>query len=155
VATFNVPTPGAYDWNVAANQNQTILALQPNTIYLIERLSTGADISEIDFLDAIRTLPQLTLRKTQGNRSQTVYALPLRVLNYDRNGGVVAWVYTDRSGDLLTGSLLGVLNQTPALVGRGSVTLNAAFGIYAVEDRNYLVHFREQLSGSIGQSLRM
>jgi hypothetical protein len=140
VATFNVPTPGAYNFAVAANTGQLILSTQPNHLYLLERINVGGTIAEGDFLAAITIFPTATLRFFREN--QTVYPLPLSVVNYIDNQEINAWAWSDQGNNSLIVDFAGLLTQTPALVGIGQVALGLTFNIYDITDLGYIRSFK-------------
>jgi hypothetical protein len=64
-AVFNAITPARYDFtNTAGNQNVNVLLLQPGTVYLIERMNAGGNLSEEQFLESIDTFPELTIKRS-------------------------------------------------------------------------------------------
>src|SRR5574343_288405 len=79
-ATFNNPTIGRYDFNVAGNQNILVEQLKPNVVYLIEKYSIGGNISELDYLGSIVDFPLLTIKRSVS--SQIVYQKPIPLTNY-------------------------------------------------------------------------
>lgn len=154
-ATFNVPTLGSYDFNVPANQDVVILALQPNTVYLVERVTTGADISEADYaaaLDLANGAPTLSVKR--GLDSVTVWQTAMPMLRFIEQQESSAWVKSDNSGDTLTASVTGGLLQTAALVGVATIRLSVVFSIYAMDSTIYNRSFRAGQSMGLGEAVR-
>jgi hypothetical protein len=149
-APFNVPTPGKYDFtNTPACQNVSVLELQPNSVYFIDRMSAGGNITEEQFLESIDSFPLLYLKKSI--RIQNVYMLPIPIANYFDGNETSAWVWSDKKDDFLQFSFQGVLNQLPSMVGIASVKMQVTLNIFAVESSWYNATFRDQLAKSIGQ----
>jgi len=151
-ATFNAPTVGAYNFGIAANANQVVTRLLPGSVYLIDRISIGGDISEGSFLDAIETLPQLTLRKSQ--TKEIVYEKSLPIVQYIDDQDVIAWVETKKSDEDLTVDLTGLLDQTADLVGEVDIKIFVSYSIYAIESSVFEFWFRTVLSNQTGEQVR-
>jgi len=150
-ATFNVPTVGKYDFGISANKNVLVENLLPGTIYLIDRLSIGGDINEGVFLDAIETLPELILRKSQ--TKEIVYKKPMPIVQYIDDQDIIAWIKTDKSKEDLTLDLTGVLKQTPSLVGVVDVKIFVSFSIYAIESSVFNFWFTNVLNNQTGMQV--
>lgn len=150
-ATFNNPELGKYDFGVAGNTDVKIQDIFKGTIYLIERVVVGGNIPEVDYSGAIETFPQIKLRfkKTK----TIVYKLPLPIVKYYDNLDVVAWVYTDIGNDELMADFTGLLDQTADLVGITEVKINVSFAMYAIEDTNFKIRFRDKLSSRSGSQV--
>lgn len=148
VANFNVPLLGGYDFKIPANTGVKILDLITNTVYLIERVSIGGNISEENYLDAISVIPKINLRKKISN--EIVYKFPFPVSNYYDDKSITAWVISEKSGDELIADFTGQLNQTAALVGKSVIDINVSYSIYAIESTEFYRKFRDVLSGQVG-----
>lgn len=151
VGTFNVPTPGVYDFGVAANTGVAVFPIQPNTVYLVERVTFSGDISGADYAAALdlagggRGLV-LSLRRALDN--QSVYESALPFASYVSQQESSVFVKSDKAGDILMASLTGRLNQTPALVGIASIRMSVSFSVYCIESTIYNRAFRgSQLMG--------
>lgn len=157
VGTFNVPTPGVYDFGsatapVAVNTNVRVLQFQPNAVYFIERLSLGADVAEETYLQSIVTLPSLQFRKELQRTAVYERVIPCTQLIDNREVG--AWVFSDRSDDWLTLTLTGVLTQVPATVGQATITLYVGLSIFQVDSNWYTANFRNVLRPGVGAVMR-
>lgn len=150
--TFNVPTPGRYDFNVAANQNVAIQELEPNTVYLIERMSVGGSISEGDFLGSIVTFPSLVIKRSISN--MIVYKKPFPIVNYADGIETAAFIHSDKGGDNLTVSFSGLLLQLPSMVGLADVKIQVSLSIYAINSGYFNAAFRDVQNNSMGQRNR-
>ena len=150
-AQFNVPLVGGYDWGILANVGQKIIDMEPGTIYLIERISVGCDMSEADFLEAITTLPLITLRESQSN--EFVYKSPFPISNLIDDKDIVAWVWTDKGDEDLIATFTGQLTQTAALVGRATLSFYINYSIYAIDDSPFSNKIKGILGGSQGEDV--
>jgi hypothetical protein len=150
-ATFNNPLLGGYDWGVAGNVGQKIIDMEPGSIYLIERISIGADMGEAEFLEAILTLPLITLRESQSN--ELVYKAPFPVTNFIDDKDIVGWAYTDKGDEDLISTFTGQLTQTAALVGRATLSFFINYSIYAIDDSVFTNKFKGILGGQQGEQV--
>jgi len=151
-ATFNAPALGQYDFGIAANRGQEVIPLQPNTVYLIERMRAAGTVEEGAYFESVATLPTVII--TRSIRDERVYSRPIPLNTYSDGWEVAAWVTSDKIGELLTMTFTGVLNQVAATVGVLTIKVNISLSIFAVDSAWFTAHFRNQLSPTIGQSLR-
>ena len=146
-APFNDPSaPGQFNF-AAAPQNVVALSpLQPNTVYLIERIAVGGDIASEDYFAAQFTVPQLFIRKRAGNAAipENVYTTPLPLVGFSDSQECAAFVTSDKGGDALLLGISGILNMTPALLGRGAVQLHIRLDIFAIDERTYNTLFKSR-----------
>ena len=151
-AAFNVPTVGQYDFNVVGNQNVIVQELEPNVVYLIERMSVGGTLPEGDFLSSIVTFPILTIKRAISN--QIVYKKPFPIVNYADGIETAAFIHSDKGGDSLTLSFIGSLSQLPSMVGLAEVKLQISLSIYAIDSGYFNAAFRDVQNNSMGQRNR-
>lgn len=135
-AQFNVPVVGQYSFSVPANNSLIVLTLQPNSVYLIERLTFSGDVSQLDFAGAlnlanIADVPTVSLRRLLDN--STIYETSLPFPSYVSQQPSSVWVKSGREGDAITATLTGSLLQTAALVGIANIRLSLSLSIYAIE----------------------
>lgn len=149
VATFNVPIPGQYDFGVAGNAGVLVFALQPNTVYLIERATISGDVASEDFSAGISVLPSLALTRLLDGSSVYNNAIPVSAFVAQQEQAV--WVKSARDGDSVRATLTGSLNQLPAWIGRATISVFVSFGIYAIESTIFSQWFLgEQRRGGSG-----
>jgi hypothetical protein len=141
-AAFGTPTPGVFDFGVTANIGQTVQVLQPSTIYFIDTLNIGANISSLDYLASINTVPTLKFTRKIGN--EIVYAKVIPVNTLAENKVATVWVKSDKGGDELLLTVTGILKMTAGLIGIGTVSLNVSCNIFAVHERDYTIWFNDQ-----------
>ncbi|MDD5353178.1 MAG: hypothetical protein PHS93_08475 [Candidatus Omnitrophica bacterium] len=141
-ATFNVPTPGFYDFTVPANRALQLFPLNPGAAYLIERISIGGNITEEQFLESMDIFPTLQLsysRRTASGQflGETVFSRPLQVVNYTDNTEICAWVHTERGRDSIVATFEGRLRQLPSMIGIAAARIQTTFSIYEVPFTSY------------------
>jgi hypothetical protein len=139
-ATFNVPTIGSFDFN-----NQYIVLIQdllPNTVYLIDSYSLSGNVAGEDFLNAILTVPSLTLMKTL--EKEALFDRPLQIHNYFTDRQIVKFFKTGHSKTGLAASLAGNLNMIPAFVGLGSISLSINFSLHAIDESGFEHEFSKK-----------
>jgi hypothetical protein len=151
-ATFNSPALGGYSFDVAGNKGQEVLPLQPNSVYLIERLRMSATVDNGDYVSSVVAVPNVILQRSI--RNERVYSRPIPVQIYTDGWEVGAWVLSDKAGDKLTMTLEGLLAQVPNTVGVASIKVTVSLSVFEISTAWFNSHFRNQLSESIGQSLR-
>lgn len=140
-AAFNVPTPGLYDFNTVANTNRTVLALNTNAIYLINRITIGGTIPQEEYLFNLVTTPLIVLRFAK--ESQRVYPLRIPIVQFLDGLEAVAWFWTEQKDDILTMSITtGQLSQDAFLVGTASVNLNISLSIFEINDNGFIQQFK-------------
>lgn len=140
-AAFNVPTPGVYDFNIAANQNRPVLNMNQNAIYLINRITIGGTISQEQYLSNLVLLPLMVLKFTKEN--QRVYPLSIPLVQFSDAQEAVAFFWTDKSDDALTMSIpTGQIGQDASLVGVPSVKLNISLSIFEITDNGFIQNFK-------------
>lgn len=129
VATFGTPTVGKYDFN---GQIVPLAAqLIPNSVYLIDSLSIAGTVASETFLNAIDTVPALTIMKTL--EKENIFDAPLQIHAFWTDRQIVHFFKTGQNNTGLAGKLVGALNMTPELVGIGSVTLSINLTLHAID----------------------
>lgn len=152
-AVFNAYTPARYDFTqTPTNQDVNVLLLQPGTIYLIERMDAGGNITEGQFLESIDTFPELIIKRSISK--ENVYNRPIPITNYFDGKEAAAWIHSDKKDDWLTLSFNGLLSQLPSMVGILTAKVQISLSIFAIESAYFVGSFRDSLGGSIGQQNR-
>lgn len=142
-STFNAPTLGKYDFtNVAANQNQTVITMTSNSIYIIERVCFSMTIPEANYQESIDltiAAPRLTF-KTQKTGHQ-IFPKPLPFVNYLDNLELLLFVPSNQSEDKIQVTFEGVLNQVPDTVGIAEIKAMLQMNIYEVQNNDWIRRF--------------
>jgi len=149
-ATFNAPTLGQYDFGVAANTRQVVITpLNPNYVYMIDRVSFSASIDEGVYLRSINTLPQFRLFLTQTQWG--VYPRPLPAVNYKDNLEWRFWFWTEKSGENLEVTLTGALNQVAETVGVPTIYANLSFVVYEENNADIIRRIKANTCPTAGE----
>lgn len=152
-AVFNAITPGRYNFtDTPGNQNVTVITLQPNTTYFIDKMSVSGNITEEQYLESIDVFPILYLKKKI--KTENVYQKPIPIANYYDGNEISAWVNSDKLNDELTFSFQGLLAQPASMVGIGTVKIQVSLNIFAMDSAFYNAAFRDRQAPSIGQRNR-
>lgn len=147
---FNVPTVGRYDFGIAANTRQVVIAnVNPNFVYLIDRVSLSATVAEGTFLESVDVQPsfRLFLRNTEYG----VYPQPLPAVNYKDNLEWRFFFWSAKKNDQLEISLEGTLIQVAATVGIPTITMNLSFVVYEENNKKVCDAMRERTSNNAGE----
>lgn len=151
VANFNNPELGKYSFDNAANTEVELLKLNQGSVYLIERMSVGGNITEGQYNDSIDILPTLTMKRSVDG--MVVYKKPFPINNYKDDSEVVTYVVSEKEHDTLIADFRGILNQTAVLVGVPSVKIFVNFSIYAIEDNRFYNKFRGIIGDNVGNQI--
>lgn len=148
--TFNAITPGRYDFtNDPTNQNVVVIDLQPNTVYFIDRISCGGNVTEGQFLESIESFPFVAFKKLI--RSDMVYERPIPVSNFFDGAEMSAFVKSDKGGDQLLFTFSGLFRQLPSMVGLLDLKVQVSLNIFAIESAYFAGAFRDVQANTIGQ----
>lgn len=143
-AWFNNPFLGGYDFEDPVNGNvQVVLETQPNTVYLIERISFAANLDQGVYLSSLSNTPKLRLKRKVA--SENIHMKEYRLVNYIDNQEMVTWFQSDKQSDAIIMEVTGRLIQVPETVGVDPVVINISFAIYAIEDKNFLIKHKNML----------
>lgn len=159
VAEFNtvdsvVTGTGKYDFGQLVNQNVQLLPVttKKNTVYFIDTINIGGDLSEADYLEAINTVP--LARFTRKLANEAIYPRPLPVVNFVDNQQITAWLKDAKGGNEIQINFSGLLDQTAALVGVQFVNIFMQVNIYAIESSLWVAQFEAGLLPGAGVDLR-
>jgi len=144
-STFNVPTVNRYDFGTAVNVDVPILRMDPNTVYILERLNFSMNIPEGIFQDSIDEVTKLRVRKK--STRQLVWQNPTPFINYVKNLELYNFVETDQEDDFLIGTFVGKLIQVPETVGKIIITAFVQFNIYEIDSTEWNNYFRSAKRG--------
>lgn len=147
----NPLNPGKYDFSYtgAGNADVQVLDLQPDTVYLIERISAGGNLTESQYLESIDTF--CTLRIKQLQKKKMVYQFPVPINSYFDGQEAACWISTQKGGDKLILTFEGVLNQLPSMIGIATAKISIALNIFAIDSAWFNAAFQDHQGRSIGQ----
>ena len=139
-ANFNTPTLGKYDFN---GQRQTfVFELVPNSVYLLDSITIGGNVSGESFLDSIKTTPVLNIQKTNDN--ENIFDKPFPIQGYWTDRQVSRYFKTGLNNCGLQATLTGVLNQIPDFVGIAAISLSINMTLYGIDAAEYERLFTKQ-----------
>jgi hypothetical protein len=145
---FTAPFTGVYNFGlVAGNSRQTVFNFEPNTVYFLDNFSIAGNISSEDFLSAISTVPTLTLSKTSDRPGSTIYTRSFPISQFFQGKECTCFVESNRGNDSLVVSLDGILAQVPNLVGVSPVKLTVSFSVFAMDEKEYNITYRDRYYG--------
>jgi len=151
-AVFNAPTLGKYDFNNAGNTKQHIIDLKPNALYLLDRISTSANITEQEYTSSLNVNPSFDLfRKI---KSQREHPRPIPIINFSDNQDLIIWSHSQKENDSLVADFRGLLDQVPSLVGVTSIKVTVSLSIYEIENTEYIRQFLGDVSANMGEQIR-
>jgi hypothetical protein len=136
--------------------------IMPNALYLFDTLDFAMDVAEIDYQGAIITLPQFSMYM-QSDAVAPSFREPIPLVKYFNN---LRYRLTLMGTELLTsdsqpghtgtttaqgftfnrliGNVTGVVGQTPALLGKVSMTATLALTAQEIVDDSFIAEFRSQ-----------
>jgi len=139
-ANFNVPAPGQYDFNTAANTGIVILEMNPHSVYFIDKINFSTTTPEEVFFSAVNTVPTATLRKSKDKG--VIYQRPLPLVSYLKANEAIAFFWTRQNDDSLIVDFRGILDQPAPLVGVPTIKAQLQLDIYQIMDENWIQLFR-------------
>lgn len=132
---------GIYTWADAPTALTPVRPIRENVIYYFREVSLAADISELDFTGAIITTPQLFMFKESDAR-HVLFREPLIMNQFFKSMPYRFSWETNQVNDQLFAAFRGVLNQTPALVGKASIVLKVDVFAQEIVDDNFNNSFK-------------
>lgn len=158
-AAFNTDVAGKYSFNNApGNINQTVIPLEINSVYLIERTFISGNIPAEDFLASIDEaagvagLPYITLTKEKNSVAQCVNKIPVIQFTQNRESPLI--IYSDKQGDVLRMTMTGVLAQISETVGIDPLIVCVSFSIYQINEKFFNQGLKMSLDADFGLSKR-
>ena len=152
---------GAYQWNdapsalyfpISGPTGATLRKILNTTMYYVRDITMTADIDEMDYTVAISPgsasplcIPYLTLHLDSRGMS-SLFREPFLMPKFLQNFGYKHFFEVTQTPDQLRGSFHGTLIQTPALIGKTSITLTAIMSVQEVTDQEYMKAFKIRYS---------
>ena len=154
---------GAYTFTQAKIAFTPSRPIQPNVLYMFDTLDFSMDIAPEDYFGALSTQPQFSMY-LQSDASSPSLREPIVLSKYfDRLPYKLAIMGSELLGasdnptaqgfqhNRLLGGVASVLNQTPALLGKLSVSAILVFTVQEISDNQFIREFRERAQGSRGR----
>ncbi len=139
LATFNSPTPGKYDWGVAANVDQAVMTLAGHNLYYLALMNFSATVDEGSFLQNISTAPRVQFRSGQNKSALFGGSYPLA--KYLINNSIGAFFSSPQKSDTLTATFTGVLNQDATLISFPTITAVLAMNVFEITDQDFISEY--------------
>lgn len=133
--------------------------IQPNILYMFGSVTFAFDIDENDYFGSIATLPQFSMYLQSDSSAPSLReplqlakyfpALPYRlaIMGSELLGQSDNTALQGFQNNRLLGNVTGVLSQTPALLGKMSVTAILIFSVQEVSDNKFIEAFKERAQG--------
>lgn len=160
---FSAPfAAGQYNFNQPGNTDQVLMTLQANSVYLIERINFFAAVGVADWLESMDTevnFPAFTLRFKK-SFNDSIYAEPVRCVNYIDNGEQLVFFNSTREQDQLLITFSGIVNQVAGMVGLDPLLVETNFTIYQITDQKWNAMFLdpsrtpEEIAATMGRVRR-
>lgn len=137
--------------------------IQPNILYMFDSVTFAFDIDENDYFGAITTQPQFSMYLQSDAAAPSLReplqlakylpALPYRlaVMGSELLGASDDTALQGFQSNRLLGNVTGILSQTPALLGKMSITAILIFSVQEISDNKFVEDFKKR---SQGQSKR-
>lgn len=151
---FSAPFTGIYDFNIPANQNQTLIKLNPNTVFLLDNFSFAGNISKEDFLSALdlSNLPTVTIRKKSD--SSVVYDKPIVLTQFYEDKTASAFLQSQAANDEALITFSAKLNQIAPLIGIDPLLLSLSFNIFYIDSNDYNAAFADSIDKEFSGKLK-
>lgn len=133
--------------------------IQPNILYMFDTVTFAFDIDENDYFGAISVQPQFSMYLQSDSNAPTLReplqlakyfpALPYRlaVMGSELLGASDNTALQGFQSNRLLGNVTGTLLQTPALLGKVSVTAILIFTVQEISDNRYIEEFKMRAEG--------
>jgi hypothetical protein len=134
-AAFGTPTVGYYDFGIAANSGQNVIALQPSTYYYVDYFQIAGNIPSETFLSVISTQPVLEFKRRLDGHIMFTAGIPISA--FSAQIYISAFFYSQKKDDYLTATFSGILAQNFDLVGVSPININMKLAVYAMDEKIY------------------
>ncbi len=160
---------GTYEFAEGLKQTFTpSRPISPNALYMFDTVDFAADMGEVDYQSARDAAPQFSMY-LQSDGGSPKMREPLALVKYFNTvpykmsilgkellgqaypGSAAVSPTQDFFYNRLMGSIVGTLNQVPALLGKTDVTLTLVFTAQEITDRNFISDFvaRSEAAGKV------
>lgn len=145
---------GAYTFTNVKGAFTPSRPIQPNILYMFDTMDFAMDIDQGDYFGAISTLPQFSMY-LQSDASSPSLREPMQLTKYFTTlpyklaimGSELLGVSDQPTlqgfqNNRLLGGISGVLTQTPALLGKVSITAILVFAVQEISDHRFIADFK-------------
>ena len=132
---------GTYIWNDTQSELSPDRPVLSKALYYFRSFSLTANIEELDFTSSIVTTPKFFMFKTSDAKA-VMFREPIQMNKfYDQFDYRLAW-WSNQDSDQLFGAFRGTILQTPALLGKASITLKSIITAQEIIDDNFVRLFK-------------
>jgi hypothetical protein len=141
---FDFQTSGIYAGKYLCTDNEEeILKMKTNTVYLIESASVSGSIPEEVFVNSVVSSSFLSFHIKRLQRSQLVTSEPVLISQYYKEKNISMHTDCNQNNDGLKICIAGVLNQVAETVGLSSISLVVSLSTYEIDGELYNRQFRD------------
>ncbi len=150
---------GSYTFTSAKTVFTPSRPIQPNILYMFDTMDFAMDIDQGDYFGSIVTLPSFSMY-LQSDASSPAFREPMQLSKYFNTlpyklavMGSELLGLSDQpalqgfQNNRLLGAVTGVLTQTPALLGKLSITAILVFAVQEVSDHRFIAAFKARAQG--------
>lgn len=124
---------GKYTWSDTPSALSPDRPIQDNDLYVLNTMTLSADLAVTDFTSAISSTPLFNFHLV-GDSKAPFFREPVQMVTFIENFPFRLVWGPSRGSDKLLASFRGVLLQTPALIGKTSITLKAIMSAQEIQD---------------------
>ena len=141
---INNPTVGVYDFNVVTN-NITMFKLERNSVYLVERISVGSNVSEEIYLNSIESVSQNppTLFFSSLLTGEVFFTQKLAVVGFYPDKQTTVFLSSDKGNDALQVKFSGVLDQIWDTVGKTEIDIILTMSVYEINNKEFKIWYEK------------
>lgn len=135
---------GQYIWADPPSSLTPIRPVINTSLYYFRDITLSADIEEDDFSAALKygSMPYLGMY-LRSNANANLFREPFYMPRYVQNFGYRLFWETHQTPDELLAAFTGTLTQTPALIGKTTISLTAIISAQEISDPNYRKAFHQ------------
>lgn len=133
---------GLYEWEDDPSPFNPDRPVMENALYFFRSFSFMADVDEGDYTSAVINIPEFRLF-LRGDANAPLLREPLLMTRFFSQFDYRFWFRRGKVNEVLNAGFSGLLQQTPALVGKTNITLTAVISAQEVTDENFINLFTQ------------
>lgn len=135
----------SYTWADNPNPLTPVRPVLQNALYFFRNITLAADITDFDFSAATLTASPIQFFMFRQADAQAVLFREPIIMNkfYEQFDYRLVWT-EQQTNDQLLAAFRGTIAQTPALVGKATITLKAIITAQEIVDKNYIELFKRR-----------
>lgn len=131
---------GGYQWDDVPTALTPDRPLLENAMYFFRSISLSANIAELDYESALAVNPQF-FTFLRGDSRAILFREPIQFNRFYNQLEYRLFWLPRRTNDQLLGSFRGTLVQTPALIGKNTITLKATISAQEIINNAFVKKF--------------